>query len=83
MQAFGACDGWFHWQLCVNMWRFLQKNMLDIMHMDAFDKLCVFVRGLLICANFKLEETYIVGNHFESGKFFKCEAKWENNVKEK
>jgi hypothetical protein len=49
--------------------------MLDIMHMDAFDKLCVFVRGLLICANFKLEETYIVGNHFESGKFFKCEAK--------
>ncbi len=26
--------------------------------MDAFDKVCVFVKGLLICANFKLEETY-------------------------
>jgi hypothetical protein len=32
--------------------------MLDIMHMDAFDKACVLVKGLLICANFKLEETY-------------------------
>jgi hypothetical protein len=29
------------------------------MHMDAFDKVCVFVRGHLICANFKLENTYM------------------------
>ncbi len=61
---------------------FTKKHVGYYAH-GCIDKLCVFVRGLLICANFKLEETYIVGNHFESGKFFKCEAKWENNVKEK
>jgi hypothetical protein len=53
---------------------FTKKHVGYYAH-GCIDKLCVFVRGLLICANFKLEETYIVGNHFESGKFFKCEAK--------